>query len=284
MKRGIAVLFSLSALVALGYFTASKWAIRHETLMFYDTARDNRPVEIDLAVRRDKEMQANAGLIKLPVAILNHGNTVKFTEYSFLANLFAVRGYMVASIQHDLATDAPLVTKVGELYVGRLPQYHRGVANIRFALDELKRIRPNADYDHLTMVGHSNGGDISMYFAKLYPDQIKKVVTLDNLRVPFMTDGRFKILSFRSKDPVFRPDPGVIPDDAVCEKAGITVVRTNFQHNDMRDTGPEEAKESIQGMLDKFLEDDGPVGPADVKPNVMTEAGPVTPFAPVTRN
>ena len=284
MKRGIAVLFSLSALVALGYFTASKWAIRHETLMFYDTARDNRPVEIDLAVRRDKEMQANAGLIKLPVAILNHGNTVKFTEYSFLANLFAVRGYMVASIQHDLATDAPLVTKVGELYVGRLPQYHRGVANIRFVLDELKRIRPNADYDHLTMVGHSNGGDISMYFAKLYPDQIKKVVTLDNLRVPFMTDGRFKILSFRSKDPVFKPDPGVIPDDAVCEKAGITVVRTNFQHNDMRDTGPEEAKESIQGMLDKFLEDDGPVGPADVKPNVMTEAGPVTPFAPVTRN
>jgi pimeloyl-ACP methyl ester carboxylesterase len=134
------------------------------------------------------------------------------------------------------------------------------------------------------MVGHSNGGDISMYFAKLYPDQIKKVVTLDNLRVPFMTDGRFKILSFRSKDPVFKPDPGVIPDDAVCEKAGITVVRTNFQHNDMRDTGPEEAKESIQGMLDKFLEDDGPVGPADVKPNVMTEAGPVTPFAPVTRN
>ena len=284
MKRGIAVLFSLSALVALGYFTASKWAIRHETLMFYDTARDNRPVEIDLAVRRDKELQANAGLIKLPVAILNHGNTVKFTEYSFLANLFAARGYMVASIQHDLATDAPLVTKVGELYVGRLPQYHRGVANIRFALDELKKIRPNADYDHLTMVGHSNGGDISMYFAKLYPDQIKKVVTLDNLRVPFTTDGRFKILSFRSKDPVFKPDPGVIPDDAVCEKAGITVVRTDFQHNDMRDTGPEEAKESIQGMLDKFLEDDGPVGPADVKPNVMTEAGPVTPFAPVTRN
>ena len=284
MKRGIAVLLSLCAFVAVAYFTASKWAIRHETLMFYDTARDNRPVEIDLAVRRDKEMQANAGLIKLPVAILNHGNTVKFTEYSFLANLFAVRGYMVASIQHDLATDAPLVTKVGELYVGRLPQYHRGVANIRFALDELKKIRPNADYDHLTMVGHSNGGDISMYFAKLYPDQIKKVVTLDNLRVPFMTDGRFKILSFRSKDPVFKPDPGVIPDDAVCEKAGITVVRTNFQHNDMRDTGPEEAKESIQGMLDKFLEDDGPVGPADVKPNVMTEAGPVTPFAPVTRN
>jgi len=165
---------------------------------------------------------------------------------------------LVASIQHDLATDAPLVTKVGELYVGRLPQYHRGIANIRFAIEQLKKVYPNADYDHLTMVGHSNGGDISMYFAKMYPDQIKKIVTLDNLRVPFMTDGRFKILSFRSKDSVFKPDPGVVPDDEICEKAGITVVQTPFHHNDMRDTGPDEAKASIQGMLAEFLEADNP--------------------------
>ena len=258
MKRGIAVLLSLSALFTVAYFTASKWAIRHETLMFYDPERGNRPVEIDVAVRRDKGWEADAGMIKLPVAILNHGNTVKFTEYSFLANVFAARGYMVASVQHDLATDAPLVTKVGELYVGRLPQYQRGIANIRFAIEQLKKVQPNADYDHLTMVGHSNGGDISMYFAKLYPDQIKKVVTLDNLRVPFMTDGRFKILSFRSKDPVFKADPGVVPDDEICEKAGITVVRTPFQHNDMRDTGPAETKASILGMLDAFLRADSP--------------------------
>ena len=283
MKRGIAVLLSLCALAAVAYFTASKWAIRHETLMFYDPARGNRPVEIDLAVRWDKELEANAGMIKLPVAILNHGNTVKFTEYSFLANVFAARGYMVVSIQHDLATDAPLVTKVGELYVGRLPQYHRGIANIRFAIDELKKVQPNADYDNLTMVGHSNGGDISMYFAKLYPDQIKKIVTLDNLRVPFLTDGRFKILSFRSRDPVFKADPGVVPDDEICEKAGITVVRTLFQHNDMRDTGPDEAKASIQGTLDKFLEDDGPLRPAGAKP-LGSDAGPAAPFAPPSQD
>jgi pimeloyl-ACP methyl ester carboxylesterase len=285
MKRGIAVLLSLSALAAVAYFSISKWAIRHETLMFHDTARADRPVEVDIAVRRDRELQANAGMIKLPVAIINHGNTVKFTEYSFLANLFAARGYLVVSIQHDLATDAPLVTKVGELYVGRLPNYHRGVANIRFAVDELKKVQPHADYDHLTVVGHSNGGDISMYFAKMYPDQIKKLVTLDNLRVPFMTDGRFKIISFRSKDPIFKPDPGVIPSEEICEKAGITIVRTAFQHNDMRDTGSDEAKASIQEMLDKMLDDDSPLRPIDtVAPPIMTDAGPVAPYAPVARN
>src|ERR1700720_514150 len=282
MKRGIAILVSLCALVTVAYFTVSKWAIRHEMLTFTDPARDNRVVAVDIAVRRDKELQANAGMIKLPVAILNHGNTVKFTEYSFLANLFAARGYLVISIQHDLPTDAPMVTKVGELYVGRLSQYHRDVANIKFAIEEMKNVQGNADYDHLTMVGHSMGADVSLYFAKLYPDRIKKVVTLDNLRVPFMTDGKFKILSFRSHDPVFKPDPGVIPTEEVCEKAGITVVRTDFQHNDMRDTGPDEAKASIQGMLEKFLDDDSPLKPVETTPPVMTDAGPVAPYAPVT--
>src|SRR6202171_3257932 len=169
MKRGIAILLSLTVLVTAGYFTISKWAIRHETLTFYDASRDDRPVPVDIAVRRDKEMQANAGMIKLPVAILNHGNTVKFTDYSFLANIFAARGYMAVSIQHDLPTDEPMVTKVGELFVGRLPQIERGIANIRFAVNEMKKVQPNADYDRLTIVGHSMGGDISMYFAQLYP-------------------------------------------------------------------------------------------------------------------
>ena len=255
MKRGIAVLLSLTVLVTLGYFTASKWAISHVTISFHDPARDDRLVAVDVAVRRDKEMQANAGMITLPVAILNHGNTVKHTEYSFLANAFAARGYLVISPQHDLPTDAPMVTKVGELYVGRLPQMQRGVDNIHFAMVEMKKIQPNADYRKVTMVGHSLGGDISMLFAKEHPDEIKKVVTLDNLRVPFLTEGKFKILSFRSKDPQFKPDPGVVPDADECDKAGITVVNTGFQHNDMRDTGPDEAKSSIQNMLDKFLED-----------------------------
>jgi hypothetical protein len=276
MKRGIGVLLSLCVLTAAAYFTASKWAIRHETITFRDPSRENRPVAVDIAVRRDKEMQANADMITLPVAILNHGNTVKFTEYSFLANVFAARGYLAVSIQHDLPTDPPMVTKVGELYVGRLPQYERDIANIRFAIEQMKKVQPNADYDHLTMVGHSMGADVSLYFAKMYPEKIARVVALDNLRVPSMTDGKFKILSFRSKDPVFKPDPGVIPAGDICKKSGITIVQTSFQHNDMRDTGPEEAKTSIEGMLDKFL-DDNTQSPVQAK----AEAGPVALNAPV---
>ena len=283
MKRGITVLALLGALAAVGYFTAAKWAIRHEEMTFYDAARNSRPVAVDIAIRRDKEMQANGGLYKLPVAILSHGNTVKFTDYSFLANVFAARGYIAISIQHDLSTDPPMVTKVGELYVGRQPQYLRGVANIKFAVEQMRNVQPNADYDDLTLVGHSAGADISMYFAKLYPERTKKVVTLDNLRVPFVINGRFKILSFRSKDPIFKTDPGVIPPEEVRKKAGIDVIQTDFRHNDMRDTGPDQARESIQGVLDKFIEDETPLKPVEPKapkPD-LTDVGPVAPYVPI---
>jgi hypothetical protein len=283
MKRGIAVFFSVGALFAVAYFTVSKWAIRHETITFYDAERDNRPVAVNIAVRRDKQAQADAGMFKLPVAVLNHGNTVKFTEYSFLANVFAARGYLAISIQHDLPTDAPMVTKVGELYVGRLAQIERGVANIKFAVAQMKDAEPNADYDHLTVVGHSMGGDITMYFAKQYPDRVKKVVTLDNLRVPFVTGGKFKILSFRSKDPQFKTDLGVVPSADECLKDGITVVNTDFQHNDMRDTGSDVAKSSIQSMLDKFLADtdeSSGVAPVEASAQKPLDPGPVPPYVP----
>jgi hypothetical protein len=280
MKRALMIAVSVCAVLVAGYFTASKWAIHHTTLVFYDLLRSDRTVAVDIAVRRDREWQAIADMITLPVAILNHGNTVKFTEYSFLANIMAARGYMVVSIQHDLDSDEPMVTKAGEEYVGRRMQYNRGIANIMFAIDELKKIQPNADYKHLTMIGHSNGGDISMYFAKRYPDMIKKVVTLDNLRVPFVTDGKFKILSFRSEDPVFKADPGVVPDDDICAKAGITVVKTGYQHTDMSDRGPDEVKSKIAGMLDKFLDEtDNEVTPAAVAPDAPKPAGEPSPLA-----
>jgi alpha-beta hydrolase superfamily lysophospholipase len=264
MKRGLIVISCLSVVAAGAYLSFSKWAIRHETLELFDSAR-NRAVAVDVAVRRDSEMKADAGMAELPVAIVSHGNTVKNTEYSFLANVFAARGYLVASIQHDLPTDAPLVTKAGSLYVGRLNVYERGEQNIIFAIGEMKKQLPNADYEHLTLVGHSNGGDISMFFAQQHPELVKRVVTLDNLRVPFVTSGLAKILSFRSKDPQFKTDPGVLPDAKVAKEAGIDIVATDAQHTDMSDRGPDSVKQRIQDTLDNFLnaEGNGKLAPID---------------------
>lgn len=275
MHRGLMIAIAVALALAVGYLSFSRWAIRHEEVMLFDASRD-RPVAVQVSVRRATEMQAEAGLRVLPVAVINHGNTVRHTEYSFLANVLALRGYLVLSIQHDLPTDAPLVTRVGAPYVGRLPVYQRGVANILFAVEEMKKRLTYADYDKLLLVGHSNGGDISMFFAKQHPEMVKRVVTLDNLRVPFLTEAKFKILSFRSRDPNFVPDPGVVPDDDECTRTGIEVIKTGAQHTDMSDRGPDKVKERIQDALDRFLSDESDLRslPPEQLPIPSVEARP----------
>jgi hypothetical protein len=254
MKRVFAIL-ALFCLLGVGeYFVVSRLGIRHDTLTLFDATRQ-RPISVELAVRRDYEAKANLGLWKLPLAIISNGNTVKATEYSFLANALAARGYLVASIQQDLPSDPPLMTHVGRPYVGRREVYIRCEANILFVLGELMRRQENADYNHITLVGHSNGGDVSMYVAHQHPELVSKVITLDNLRVPFVLSDRMKILSFRSKDPHFVTDPGVLPTPEEAKARGIDIINTGAQHTELSDRGPDAVKEKIQATLDRFLRD-----------------------------
>ena len=64
MKRGFIVL-AICALVGAAYFTMSKWAIRHTTLTFVDPVRSDRTVSIDVAVRRDREVESMSDMIEL---------------------------------------------------------------------------------------------------------------------------------------------------------------------------------------------------------------------------
>jgi hypothetical protein len=274
MRRAFTIFGCLCVLAGLQYLAISKLAIRHQTLNLYDTARQ-RPVSVDLAVRRDYEVKANMGLWKLPIAIISNGNTVKNTEYSFLADVLAARGYLVASIQQDLPTDPPLMTHAGMRYVGRQGIYMRCEANILFVLGELQKLQPHAEYDHLTLVGHSNGGDVSMYVANQHPELVSKVITLDNLRVPFVLSDKMKILSFRSKDPNFKTDPGVLPTPSQAKTDGIDIINTGALHTELSDRGPNSVKEKIQATLDKFLRDAGSsdLAPADTTQPMIANPG-----------
>src|SRR6201998_3637053 len=274
MRRAFAIFVCLCVLAAGEYLAVSRWAIRHETVNLFDATRQ-RPVAVDVGVRRDYEMKANNGLWKLPIAIISNGNTVRNTEYSFLANVLAARGYLVASIQQDLPTDPPLMTKIGMPYVGRRGIYMRCEANILFVLGELQKMQPHAEYDHLTLVGHSNGGDVSMYVAKQHPELVSKVITLDNLRVPFVLSHNMKILSFRSKDPNFKTDPGVLPTPSQAKTDGIDIINTGALHTQLSDRGPDSVKEKIQATLDRFLRDTAvsDLAPADTTQPMIANPG-----------
>lgn len=272
MKRKLLIGGLMLLAVAVAAFAATKLAIRHDRMPLFDSAR-NRSVPVDLYIRRDKEMAAYAGMGVLPVAIVNHGNTVGSGEYSFICNMLAARGFLVASIQHDLPTDPPISMK-GYPYVGRLPAYERGAANIDFVLRELRKSEPIADYDRLLLVGHSNGGDISVFYAAAHPDTVAKVVTLDNLRVP-LEFVRSRLLSFRSSGGAFKPEPGVVPEEPNREQEGIDVVMTGAPHTDLSDRGPEALKEKISRALSEFLDKEKP---APKRPPVTTQYAPGAPY------
>ena len=272
MKRKLIVACCVVLAIAGSVLAATKLFIRHERLALFDMAR-NRSVPVDLYVRRDKEMEAMAGMGVLPVAIVSHGNTLGSHEYSFLANVLASRGYLVASIQHDLPTDPPLSMK-GYPYVGRLPTYERGAANIDFVVGELRKTEPIGDYDKLMVVGHSQGGDISVFYAAGHPDTVAKVVTLDNLRVP-LEFVRAKTLSLRSVGGAFKPDPGVVPGEADRDNMGLQVVMTGAQHTDLNDRGPDELKGRLAGVLSQFLDDERP---SPKRPVVNVQYAPGAPY------
>ena len=110
MKRRKLLLSLLGAAVVAGisgYLYLIKYDIRRESLALHDDSR-NRDVPVELAISRRAELKAMLFGIKPRVAIVNHGNTVKNTEYSFVGDVLATQGYLVASIQNDLPGDPPL--------------------------------------------------------------------------------------------------------------------------------------------------------------------------------
>lgn len=219
--------------------------IKATELNLFDKQR-NRSIPIALYVSDESEGKAKAGISQLPVAIINHGYGVKNTEYTFLANHLAANGYFVISIQHDLKTDPPL-PRTGNLFQKRKPLWESGVQSISLTIAELKKTKPYLNLDKIVLIGHSNGGDISMLFAINYPKQVSKLISLDSLRYPFPTKDNIPILSLRANDT--QADEGVLP----ISNKHIHILPIESKHIDMYDAGPTTVKQVIINEISNFL-------------------------------
>jgi pimeloyl-ACP methyl ester carboxylesterase len=213
----------------------------------FDKSR-NRSVPVELYISDEANTK-----VKMPLVIINHGYSVKNTEYSFLANALATGGYFVVSIQHDLESDVPLL-RTGNLYERRKPLWERGVQNIMFVLKELKTKYTQVDYSNITLIGHSNGGDISMLLAKQHPNLAKNIISLDSLRMPFPRSASLRILSLRANH--IRADEGVLPNAEEQKKFGYLIISLpDAKHIDFCDRGPIKVKDKVVNLITKFLED-----------------------------
>lgn len=185
---------------------------------------------------------------KKPVVIISHGYGVKNTEYSFIATSLAEHDYYVASIQHDLETDPPL-PNTGNLFERRTPLWKRGVQTILFVIGQLQKSAPHLHARKVILIGHSNGGDMSMMFAQTYPEMVSKVISLDSRRYPFSRNANIKILRFGAVDD--EPDEGVVPDNSTHE-----IYVRGAHHIDLCDRGSAEIKDEIQKSILRFLDEE----------------------------
>ena len=215
-----------------------------------------------------------------PVMILSSGYGLLHTEYQFISQHFQKRGYLVIAVRHELPSDPPL-SRVQPFAQTRTENWQRGADTLNFIQhyfsvqyvnaqqspqDVYPYVNSNFDFEHITLIGHSNGGDISSLLAntgateQLKPNQLKlspvnyisRIITLDHRRVPLPRDPAIDVLSIRASD--YPADEGVLPTEA-DDAANITVVMIEgSKHNDMNDYGPMWLKERILSVIDEHMQ------------------------------
>ncbi|MFN0204059.1 MAG: alpha/beta hydrolase family protein [Bacteroidia bacterium] len=221
--------------------------VQADSLNLYDSTR-NRSIPVVC-------YHLNSAEKSKPVVIFSHGyggnRGGDNVAYTYLTETLAAAGYFVASIQHELPTDDTL-PRGGIPKMVRKANWERGVQNIHFTIKELQRVYPKLNYRRLSLIGHSNGGDMTMLFAHTYPNLIQKAISLDNRRMDLPLTNNPRIYSLRSSD--MPADEGVIPSLSDQKKYQITVIYLpNTPHNNMDNNANEAQGKEIVTYLLKFL-------------------------------
>jgi predicted peptidase len=221
-----------------------------DTLKLFDQSRQR---EIPIAIYKPKTDIAS----KQKIVIFSHGYGQNkggdYLAYSYLTEFLAKKGFFVVSIQHELATDS-LLPLTGNPQIVRRPFWDRGADNILFVINQLKKTHSDLDFKHITLIGHSNGGDMTALFPQKYPNVVEKIITLDNRRMLLPKTKKVKVYSLRSSD---QPaDEGVLPTEKEIKKYKMRIVKlANTTHNEMDDNANNEQRKEIQNYILNFLND-----------------------------
>lgn len=226
-----------------------EFEVKSESAKWLDSSR-NRLIPVAIYTPIVKENIRNQQLV-----IVSHGygenKPGANKSYSYLTKKLGSKGYYVVSIQHELPTD-DLLPLTGIPQVVRRSNWERGAENILFVLNELKKIKPELDFKHVNLIGHSNGGDMTVLFAHKYPNLADKIISLDNRRMELPRNSQPKIYSLRSSDQ--SADEGVLPTVTEQKKFGIKIINLpNTIHNDMNDRGNKRQKREINTYIMDFL-------------------------------
>jgi pimeloyl-ACP methyl ester carboxylesterase len=205
------------------------------------------PVEVSLP------LQSNTCTIenKCNVAFISPGSGLEPSDYRFIASHLNALGYLTVGIQSVLPGDPP-DGQTGNIIADRTPGWQKGVDDLLFAQQVLGNEYPQYNWQALTLIGHSNGGDLSALALAQHPGFAKTIITLDSRRYPLPREGAIRLLSLRGSD--FPADPGVLPDQTSTSQSCIVTI-ANSRHNDMNDRGPDWLKSAINNYITAFIKE-----------------------------
>lgn len=228
----------------------NNFGVKRDTLTLFDQSR-NRKIPVAYYLPKTNKKITNQQII-----IFNHGYGFNkggdYFVYSYLTEKLASKGYFTVSIQHEQTTDAPLPVE-GNLQIVRRPFWQSGSDNILYVLNELKKTNPDLDYKHLTLIGHSNGGDMVALFGNQHPDLVYKIITMDNRRMFLPRTAVPRVYSLRSND--YPADEGVLPTEEEQKKYHMTIQSTTINHSHMDNKGSAEEKKVLNDFILKYLEE-----------------------------
>lgn len=233
--------------MAVSQITYSQQSIKPVTEEWFDRLRERKiPVAIYAPKAKTKKKR---------VIIFSHGYGQNkggdYVAYSYLTEFLSANGYFVVSIQHELPTDE-LMPTTGIPQVVRRPFWDRGADNINFVINTVRLKYPKLDFKHITLIGHSNGGDMTALFPQKYPGIVDKIITLDNRRMALPLTKKPFVYSLRSSD---QPaDEGVLPTQEEQKKFRMTIIKlTSTAHNEMDDNANPSQRKEINEYVLRFL-------------------------------
>ncbi|CAH7484740.1 Alpha/beta hydrolase [Vibrio chagasii] len=220
-----------------------------ESMVIVDSERD-RHIPVEIVLPQDSESCTTTE--QCDVAFISAGNRVPFTKYSFVGEMLNDRGYMTIYVDHELPSDPPL-SKTGDLYETRIENWTRGAKTLNVLQHELASRFPAYDFDKLTLVGHSNGGDISTWLSNENKSYVSQLITLDHKRVTLPKSENIRVLSIRATE--YPTKEGVLPTESEQKQYGSCVVEIpDSKHMDLSDYGSNLAKQSTNDIIVGFLD------------------------------
>ncbi|KPH63304.1 hypothetical protein AMS58_13855 [Pseudoalteromonas porphyrae] len=188
---------------------------------------------------------------KCPVAFISAGYGIAHTDYQFAVDVFTAKGYLSIAVAHELKND-PALNSNPPYMATRIENWHRGVVTLKFLVEKLSAKYPAYDFSHLTLFGHSNGGDISALYAAIYPNEVSNVITLDHRRMLLPRNKNIRVLTLRGSD--YPADTGVLyTADELTSFPVDQFFLPNARHNDMFDAGPIKLLNKMKRHLNEFL-------------------------------